>query len=268
MKIQIASFTDPGGRERNEDSFRVEEYGALRLAVLADGAGGHGGGDLASKLVVDTAAEALLRRARGGAPVFGSNLVRALLEANDAVLEGQNQGGRGADMRSTAVVLAVDADLAQASWAHCGDSRLYWLRNGAVQARTKDHSLVQSMVDAGMLDADKAPGHPQRNVLLSALGSADDLDIAGLPEPADLREGDAFLLCTDGLWDYLDDAFIAAALSRAAAPADWLADLAAAVRAKARPGHDNYTAIAVWIGLPGDVTIIRPRAAAAPGPAP
>lgn len=258
MQIETASFSDQGGRDRNEDDFRLAEYGHIHLAIVADGAGGHGGGDVASRLVVETAIDTLQRHAQAGTPMAGPTLVRALLQANDVVLEGQHQGGQVADMRSTAVLLTIDDERGEASWAHCGDSRLYWLRDGAVCDRTRDHSLVQGMVDAGMITASQAREHPQRNVLMSALGTVEDFDITALPEPVAVHEGDAFLLCTDGFWDDLDDSLIASVLARSQSAADWLRQLAHEVRTRARPGHDNYTAVAVWVGQPGDVTILLP----------
>jgi serine/threonine protein phosphatase PrpC len=254
-----ASMSDTGARPCNEDAYG-EWRGDRQLAcVVADGAGGHGGGDTASRIVVDTVRDELQRVAAAGLPLTGSNLMRVLLRANEAIVDAQEQGGRLENMRSTAVLLAIDEARQCAAWAHCGDTRLYCFRNGIVQIQTQDHSIVQSMVDANLLPEQDMRRHPRRNVLFSALGTVDDLSIAISGDAFALADGDVFLLCTDGFWEHVDETAMIDAISRAASPGEWLELLATHVRDAAATRQDNFTATAVWVGDPLQTTILRVR---------
>ena len=259
MDLITASVSDAGGRPGNEDAYGEWRGDRQFACVVADGAGGHGGGDAASRIVVDTVCDELQRVAASGSPLTGSNLMRVLLRANDAIVDAQEQGGRLENMRSTAVLLAIDEAQQFAAWAHCGDTRLYCFRNGVTRVQTQDHSVVQSMVDAKLLPEQDVRRHPRRNVLFSALGTTDDLSIAVSEEPFALADGDAFLLCTDGFWEHVDETGMIAAISRAESPAAWLALLAAHIREIADAGHDNFTATAVWVGDPTQTTILVVR---------
>jgi PPM family protein phosphatase len=149
------------------------------------------------------------------------------------------------------VVLSIDFDSNTAIWGHCGDSRLYAFRGGRVAARTIDHSMVQTLVDAGMLDERGARLHPRRSELYSALGTeGQDLRISVSPQPWTVAPGDVLMLCTDGLWECVEDTEVEAALCAAADAKAWLASLEAAVQqaTAGRASHDNYSALAVWVG--------------------
>lgn len=258
MQLQTASVSDAGGRSRNEDAYGQWRREPLLACVVADGAGGHAGGAAASRIAVDAVLAELERVATNGAVLNGATLLRVLLRANDAIVDAQEHGNGLENMRSTAVLFGIDETAQLAAWAHCGDTRLYCFRDGATCVQTQDHSLVQSMLDANLLPIQDVRHHPRRNVLFSALGTADDLQIAVSQEPFALADGDAFLLCTDGFWEYVDEAAMIGAIGRAASPSAWLALLAAHVRAAAKPGHDNFTATAVWIG-DAQKTILRTR---------
>ena len=248
MQVRTASVSDAGGRSRNEDACAQWRRAHLHAIVVADGAGGHGGGDAASRIAVDAVTAELTRVAAAGAVLSGPNLLRVLLCANDAIVDAQERDAKLAQMRSTALVLAIDETAGSAAWAHCGDTRLYCFRRGETVVQTQDHSLVQRMIDAKLLDLRDVRGYPRRNVLFSALGTADELSITASDAPFVLAEDDAFLLCTDGFWEYLDESAMIEALGRANTPEAWLDEMVARLRAAARPGHDNFTASAVWVG--------------------
>ena len=265
MQLVTASLTDRGGRPRNEDSFGDWSSERLYYCVVADGAGGHGGGDVASRLVVDSVLADLRYLTVAELPPTGERLASALAHANENIVEEQLRGdGNEKDMRSTAVLLAIDRDCGTAAWAHCGDTRLYCFRHGEIRARTRDHSMVQEMVDAHLLAAEAMRHHPRRNVLYAALGTQDPLQIASVAGTFALRDGDVFLICTDGLWEYADDAGIVDALAHAATPAAWLDALADKVRASASANHDNFTALAVWINGDPEATELRVTPGAGP----
>ncbi|QSN64227.1 MULTISPECIES: PP2C family serine/threonine-protein phosphatase [unclassified Caballeronia] len=257
MQLQTASVSDAGGRSRNEDAHGQWRHAALFACVVADGAGGHGGGDTASRIAVETVLAELARIAQAGVALTGPNLLRVLLRANDAIIDAQEHDGKLAQMRSTAALLGIDEAAGHASWAHCGDTRLYCFRRGATVVQTQDHSLVQSMIDANLLEARDVRSYPRRNVLFSALGTADDLDIAVSTEPFPIADGDAFLLCTDGFWEYLDESVMIDSIGRVPTPAAWLDLMVEHLRESARPGHDNFTASAVWVGDASATTVLQ-----------
>jgi PPM family protein phosphatase len=261
MELLTASVSEAGGRSRNEDAFGQWRHASLFAGVVADGAGGHGGGDTASRIAVDAVLAELTRVARAGGELTGPNLLRVLLRANDAIIDAQEHDSALAHMRSTALVLGIDEAAGLASWAHCGDTRLYCFRRGATVVQTQDHSLVQSMIDANLIEPCDVRGHPRRNVLFSALGTADDLSISSSGDPFPIAEGDAFLLCTDGFWEYVDETTMIDAIHHAQTPAQWLDAMVARLRETARPNHDNFTASAVWIGDVSQITVLRLPAA-------
>lgn len=263
MQLAFASLTDQGGRQRNEDSLGDWSSERLFYCVVADGAGGHGGGDTASAIVVDTVLADLRYLTLAELPPTGERLANALAHANANIVEEQSHGGPALrDMRSTATLLAIDRERRTAAWAHCGDTRLYCFRAGTVVAQTRDHSMVQDMVDARLISAEAARHHPRRNVLFSALGTLEGLSIAAHPGTFELHARDAFLICTDGLWEYVEDATMIATLAQAVSPRAWLEALAEDVRAHAKAGNDNFSASAVWVGddVDGEVVLAAKEA--------
>src|SRR5206468_9136759 len=203
------------------------------LFVVADGMGGHRGGDVASALALETI--------ESGAPgeITLEGLVEDIKRANHAVLE---RGEADRDLRgmgTTITALLVEA--ARAHVAHVGDSRAYLLRDGSLQQLTEDHTLVQRMVREGKLTEEEAAHHPQRSVLTRVLGIEEEMSLDQLT--LDVQEGDRVLLCTDGLTSMVGRERIQEILQREAEPqaaCDRLID--AANRAG---GDDNITAIVI-----------------------
>ena len=247
MQLELAILSRRGGRSYNEDACGHWHSERYLCCVLADGAGGHGGGDVASKLAVSHVLQGYAAR-----PAHHPQALQALLlDTNRELLAQRQANPQLRHMHSTVVVLSIDLQERQALWGHCGDSRLYAFRSGRLATRTRDHSLVQSLIDSGLLDEAGARVHPKRSELYSALGAqGDDLHLSVQPEPWPLTGQDALMLCTDGLWEWVNDEEIAAALSFAQEPQGWLNDLAQRVRLAAadKPNHDNYTALALWLG--------------------
>jgi serine/threonine protein phosphatase PrpC len=157
-------------------------------------------------------------------------------------------------MRSTVVMIAIDLDEHQFAWAHSGDSRAYLFRDGAQVSRTVDHSLVQQMVSDGVLDDEAARQHPQRNLLLSALGSVDEAPEITISTSLLLAVGDALLLCSDGVWEPLGDERLLELLREARNPKEWVEAIGQEVMATAKPGFDNYTAFALWTHADDEIT--------------
>ena len=250
-QVALAILSRQGGRDYNEDACGHWHSERHLCCVVADGAGGHGGGDIAARLAVRHILDQY-----AGAPLTGVEDVSDLLiDTNAQVIRHRADGPAQAHMHTTVVSLFIDLDTAQAVWGHAGDSRLYVFRNGQMLAHTRDHSVVQSLVEAGLLTTEQIRTHPHRSELLSALGSDPaDLLVTAAAKPWSLQVGDVFLLCTDGLWEYVDEAGMSASLSRARTPSQWLTSLEQLVLRQAqlinKPRHDNFSAIALWIGEP------------------
>ena len=250
MQMELATLSRRGGRNYNEDACGHWHSDSHLCCVVADGAGGHGGGDKASKLAVQ-----LILGAFAATPESSPEAIEQMVvQTNRSIIQHRADDRAVQNMHTTVVALFIDFEGGVGAWGHCGDSRLYVFRAGRIVARTRDHSLVQSLVDGGMLAAADMRSHPQRSELLSALGvGEEDLQVSVSPEPWPVEAGDVFLLCTDGLWEYVEDAQLEGALGRAVSPQAWLRELEQNVLhgASHKPRHDNFTALAVWVSEPG-----------------
>lgn len=234
--IQIACYSDTGGRERNEDTVRYAQRDGDRLCMLvADGLGGHGGGEQASA----AAAEAICGGWDGRADK--EMLIGLVKKANLQVLSLQT---RMCAMKTTVAVLAVEGD--QAVWAHAGDSRLYRFQEGKLAFQTRDHSVAQMGVMLGEITVDQIRFHEDRNRVLRALGQDEDLTVetSGIA----LEKGKhAFLLCSDGFWEYVLEPEMESDLQAAASPEDWIERMRRRLQGRVPADNDNNTAAAVWV---------------------
>jgi PPM family protein phosphatase len=250
VQMELATLTRRGGRNYNEDACGHWHSDSHLCCVVADGAGGHGGGDKASKLAVQFILGAFAASPEGNA----ESIQRMIVATNRSIIQHRADDRSQQNMHTTVVALFIDLEGKVGSWGHCGDSRLYVFRNGRIATRTRDHSLVQSLVDGGMLAAEDMRSHPQRSELLSALGvGEEDLQVSVSSQPWTVEAGDVFLLCTDGMWEYVEDAQMESALGHAVSPHAWLHELEQNVLqgASHKPRHDNFTALAVWVSEPG-----------------
>jgi len=237
MKLLLSSFSCPGGRTVNQDYCASHILGDFSCFALADGLGGHPDGDTASKAAV----EAILARFAHAPGLSPDTLRECLLAGQNSVLEAQKH----IDMRTTAVALVIGKK--GALWGHVGDSRLYFFRRGAIFMQTEDHSVPQAMVNAGALHSRQIRGHEDRNRLLRSLGKEEDFRPTILSNPHGLREGDAFLLCSDGFWEYVTETEMEIEIAKSDTPEKWLNGMERRILTKAEPEHDNYSAIAVFV---------------------
>jgi serine/threonine protein phosphatase PrpC len=236
--LDIATVSRRGQRPINEDFADFLQIGELTCCVLADGLGGHRGGEVASRLAV----EAALASFRQEAELSPAYLEALIVRANEAILAGQHQDPALAQMRSTIVALVASGS--RAVWGHVGDSRLYYLQGGVVQARTRDHSVSQALVDAGEVAAEEHGHHEDRSRLLRSLGKDHQAE-ATIEAVRSLSRGDGLLMCTDGFWEVLSDIEVGIDFCASADAAEWLARLETRVARRAGESKDNYTAIAV-----------------------
>jgi protein phosphatase len=239
--VELASLTDVGcHRENNEDSYSYWEpeddaaFAKLgRLAIVADGMGGHEGGQIASQTAVKTFTKAY---ADSPGPDPQARLLSALNEAHLGIQKQARENPRLSSMGTTCTALALVNS--QVYFVHVGDSRLYLVREGKLRILTRDHTLVARLIDKGVIRPDQAQDHPQKHVLTSALGVPEDMDIDYSPEPLPLQKGDVLMICTDGLWGQLDSGEIEQALASQSPKA---ACHALVQLAKDRGGPDNIT---------------------------
>jgi protein phosphatase len=203
---EIAVRTDPGrdpDKQVNEDSSFCKETSHGLLAVVCDGMGGHAGGKEASELAIQTIVE-IVDAAPAATPP-GAALKRAIEEANIRVWQ---MPTAEAGFRPGSTVVAALAHEEGAEIAHVGDSRLYLVHAGAISQVTRDHSMVQEMVDRNLIRAEDAPKHPDANKILRALGIAKEVEVDLRAEPLLYTAGDILVLCSDGLSDLVEPADI------------------------------------------------------------
>lgn len=192
----------------------------------------------------------------GCAKALSSEQMRTGYRAiEDEVRVNQSINPLNARMGATVAELRLDTARQLALWGHFGDTRIYWLRDGAVKEMTQDHSVVRSLVAAGLISEADAETHPKKNVLLGAFGVAGDLEPEVLSQPVCIEEGDAFLICTDGVWTSVSSAEIALALQTSVSVESWVRTLEQSVKNARIEDKDNYTMIGVWITSSDDRTL-------------
>lgn len=245
LRIASLSFTHCGGRDYNEDALdQCEAFGAVRLFMLADGAGGQGGGDVASKTAMETAKAVFL-----GLPVFSPDTLQLCMDkADEAILAKQKNEPRLAHMASTFVATMINYERRQILLGNLGDSRCYIFRGEQIIEQSHDHSLVQRFIDAGLYPAAKLRQHPRRNVLYASLGANSERVPPYLTlTPIDMLPGDAVLLCSDGVWELLEDTLLCE-LNRTSETLEiWHDRLQAQIQTTMPPGHDNFSALLVRV---------------------
>lgn len=229
LRFIAAAASETGGfRASNQDAAFTAPWGA----AVADGVGGGPSGDLASAALIH-------RLVAGGLRIAGpEDLVERIREANWDLRAHVTRDPSLAGMATTltGMFVTVDGGLLM---AHSGDSRAYRLRHAHLERHTRDDSYVQALVDSGLLDPAEAATHPRRNLITASLGGG-EADAVAVFQP-DAVAGDRWLLCSDGVSDYLDDEEIGLILLRHRTPADAAAQLAR--EALANGSRDNVTAV-------------------------
>lgn len=248
MKLDAYLYTNPGGRQDNEDraDYRIEADGGL--FILADGLGGHQDGAVASALVVQSFLERWDQQESFGDGEdleLGAWLMDGILEANRAILDAQKE--RNSNMKSTAVALAMSGS--QCAWVHTGDSRLYYLTGGQIFPATQDHSVSFKKYLAGEISREDINFDDDRASLLRVVGDLNRCQPdKGEPEGGGVVcPGDAFLLCSDGFWEYLYDEEILIDYLKAETPEHWAELMLLRVLPRLTKGTDNLTLLTVFV---------------------
>ena len=240
MNINAAYYSSKGRRARNEDSISLLENSNNVIAIVADGLGGEGGGDDASL----TAVKAVSGRLSGGNPT-ANEITRAIAKANEEIIKSHNDKIK---MKSTVAVLSMSRERSFA--ANIGDTRIYQIRDNRIIFQSIDHSVSQMSVNVGEINAEEIRNHIDRNRLTKALGAQESVE-ADLSELS-LRNGDAFLLCSDGFWEYVFENEMCVDLSESANADVWLSKMRNRVESRIKPTGDNHSAIAIIVRSKGN----------------
>ncbi|MET0681522.1 MAG: protein phosphatase 2C domain-containing protein [Burkholderiales bacterium] len=246
MKFSIYQESRQGPRKSNQDRVAYCYTRDSLCMVIADGMGGHLHGEVAAQIATQFVAEAFQREAQPRIADPFRFLLDSITNAHHAIVDYANVRSLLETPRTTCVACIVQDGIAH--WAHVGDSRLYVIRNGKVEAQTKDHSRVQILVDAGRVREEAVAAHPDRNKIFNCLGQMGPPKV-DLSRRVALRHGDVILLCSDGVWGPLHSRHICEEFLRndvmRAVPI--LIDMA-----EARAGKDGDNASVVALGWSDD----------------
>ncbi|MGN0389843.1 MAG: PP2C family protein-serine/threonine phosphatase [Wujia sp.] len=237
--IEVAEITGRGGRTYNEDTVRVERRDDAVCVIVADGLGSCGGGEIASKCAADIVMQQFLNNQLHDR----QDVEEAFHLADSAVKKQQTQE---CEMKTTMAMLLLENN--EALRAHVGDTRIYRFRNAELFEQTLDHSVSQMAVLMNEISQSQIRFHDDRSKVLRALGSdSAEPEVSG-PVKLEKEKGfHAFLLCTDGFWEYVYESEMAAILKQAHTPEEWLQGMLLHLEKRAPKNNDNFTAAAVFV---------------------
>lgn len=236
MKLSVYSYTSRGGRAHNEDSLRCSCDGERGIFALADGLGGHNKGEVAARLAAETICE-------GGTGCLpdGNGLLERFQTANRRILDAQREPGQE-EMRTTAAALVLENG--HACWAHIGDSRVYRVSGGTITQATRDHSVTYMKYLGGEISYMDVCHDDDRSSLLRVLGKASCAPEGGSGPAA---PGDAFLLCSDGFWEFVYNEEMLADRLKARTPEDWARLMLLRHIRRTPSGNDNFSLITIFV---------------------
>ena len=245
MQFSVYQESQIGGRKVNQDRMGYSYTRDALLLVLADGMGGHLRGEVAATILMQTMSTMFQKNATPYVKKPERFLEESFIEAHEAIHRYKTEHNLPDTPRTTAVVCLIQHNIA--TWAHCGDSRLYWLRRGQILGRTRDHSHIEHLIDRGLATPAERATHPDRNKLYNCVG-ASQLPKVAVSRQASLQTGDVLMLCSDGLWSMLPDDDIVQRLSTQTI-ARAVPDMIAAATTIGGERSDNVTALAImWQG--------------------
>jgi len=242
LDIKVYGNTNIGRvRKNNEDAYGI--YPDLSLFIVADGLGGHAGGEVASRLAVETIKDGLVSTEsyRSSAEIT-ERIIEAIKGANNRIIQRASMMYDLKGMGTTVVVVKLEED--NAMIAHVGDSRMYLIRKNKITQITKDHTVVEEYIRLGLLTLQEALYHPNRHMLSRALGVSYDIDV----DVADIQiaEGDIIILCTDGLTNMLSEKEILSAITELMPSPEKITDRLITL-ANNHGGIDNITVITICV---------------------
>lgn len=245
MRFSVYQESHIGGRKNNQDRMGYSFTRDALLLLLADGMGGHIQGEMAATIALQTIGSLFQQNANPYVKKPEKFLEDSFFAAHREIHRYRAINNLPETPRTTIVACLIQHN--SAYWAHCGDSRLYWMRQGQILARTRDHSRIETLIAQGKVDPSERDTHPERNKLFNCLG-APNMPIVELSRRASLQAGDVILLCSDGLWSVLPDHVLAQTLCTNTVVRAVPELLASAVGIAGKTS-DNVTALALmWEG--------------------
>lgn len=240
MKLDKCIYTNAGGRSYNEDTVGDAQVDGYGIFVLCDGLGGHALGQIASRAAVDTIIDGwqndvLLDRTKW--------LPSVIKRANRKILELQRENHT--TMKTTVVALVIDDKWAV--WANTGDSRLYYIHRGELVSVTEDHSVAYKKFKAGEITREEIGSDEDQGSLLRTLGNEDRYEPSVYECEAPLEKGDAFMLCSDGAWEYLSDYEVLVDYHKAADASHWMELMLIRIFSRVDGRSDNLSMITVMV---------------------
>jgi len=235
MNVKIATLSDIGGRSNNDDTVAVRQKENSAWVFVGDGLGGYAGGQMAS----EAAAKAVMDASHRGSLLIEARLAQTAAAANEAVCQVQRE--KKGNMKTTLVFLTIEDG--RAKWMHVGDSRLYHFRNGLLVNQTIDHSVSQMSVEMGEMTFDEIRFDVDRNKLIKVLGESTTNEVGSVYPPIQYQPGDAFLLCSDGFWEYILEEEMEIDLSKSETAEEWIKFMVVRLLLKLTPENDNFTVI-------------------------
>ena len=236
--MRAVSLTNRGGRKNNEDYVGYANSDKLWCFVVCDGLGGQSFGEVASEIVCETVCKSFKK-----APELSGKALYRYIEKAASVL-GEERECTKSNMSSTIVALVTDGE--KAVWAHSGDSRLYYISKKRISQITDDHSIAFRDFKEGIITFDEIRTSPNQNKLLSSISDIDDLNF-DVSKVIELKKGDAFVLCTDGFWEYVYEDDIEKSFAKTKSPKEWLEKMLESLHENEKENNDNYSAITVEV---------------------
>lgn len=241
MAVVTYSYTNQGGRENNEDYICYDNQEDFGVWTLADGLGGHHCGEVASRL----AATMITNEISVLHDVSDESLLDIINKANKLILYEQKNGSNKG-MRTTVVSAFIQNN--SFYYFNVGDSRMYYFKNGCIYKQSKDHSVSQVAVGLGEISVADIRFHDDRNKLLKVLGDSDDLGVIKIEDKIQIEDGDAFLLCSDGFWEYVFETEMEIDLLKSQTPKQWLEFMVKRLLTRVTGNHDNFSVVGCMVG--------------------
>lgn len=233
MEIEYSKFTSRGGRDNNEDCIGVSE----NIFIVSDGLGGHSCGEIASENVV----EYLMSHYADIGQIDNNTLHGIIAATNGYLWNLKQEHPEYQDMAATVVAAFIRGT--SFNYLNVGDSRMYFFRRARILCQSRDHSVTQLCVDTGEIRPKDMRFHEDRNKLTRVLGLNMELKINNQFDPFELQERDAFLLCTDGFWEYITEKQMMRCLRRSKSADQWMEHMLKCINKHTKEGNDNLSAI-------------------------
>ena len=237
MNIDLFSYSNMGARALNEDSYGVKNDSRRCIAVLCDGLGGHNCGEVASMIAVKNIIEGISQIG----DLQADKIYNVLHTVNEGLVQQQIMKPELNGMRTTAVGCIIDNK--ELNYFNSGDSRFYFFSNGSLSCMSKDHSVSQMSVELGEMSFDDIRFDADRNKLLKVLGDSSNSDVGTIYRPIRYKSGDAFLLCSDGFWEYVLEEEMEIDLSKSKTAKEWIEFMVVRLLLKFNGSNDNFTVV-------------------------